>query len=68
MTLTYSFKISKLCGGGEGGTIFTQKKTLQNSTLYLLSKVLYISTGAPKTINFPFVPNGILMDVRCPNI
>ena len=26
------------------------------------------SFGTPKTINFPFVPNGKLIDFRCPNI
>ena len=27
-----------------------------------------LSIGTPKTINFPFVPNGKLMVFRCPNI
>ena len=27
-----------------------------------------LSIGTPKTINFPFVPNGKLMYSRCPNI
>ena len=27
-----------------------------------------LSTGTPKTINFPFVPNGKFMVFRCPNI
>ena len=27
-----------------------------------------LSIGTPKSINFPFVPNGKLMDFRCPNI
>ena len=27
-----------------------------------------LSIGTPKTINFPFVPNGKLMLFRCPNI
>ena len=27
-----------------------------------------INIGTPKTINFPFVPNGKLMIFRCPNI
>ena len=26
-----------------------------------------LSIGTPKTIAFPFVPNGKLMDFRCPN-
>ena len=26
-----------------------------------------LSIGTPKTINFPFVPNGKLMVLRCPN-
>ena len=27
-----------------------------------------LNIGTPKTINFPFVPNGKLMIFRCPNI
>ena len=27
-----------------------------------------LSIGTPKTVNFPFVPNGKLMVFRCPNI
>ena len=27
-----------------------------------------LNMGTPKTINFPFVPNGKLMIFRCPNI
>ena len=40
---------------------FLGKKS-QNWTLKCLS------IGTPKSINFPFVPNGKLMDFRCPNI
>ena len=38
-------------------TIFTIKSTLK-----------CLNIGTPKTINFPFVSNGKLMDFRCPNI
>ena len=27
-----------------------------------------LKIGTPKTINFPFVPNGKLMIFRCPNV
>ena len=34
----------------------------------VISTLKCLSIGTPKSINFPFVPNGKLMDFRCPNI
>ena len=33
-----------------------------------INTLMCLSIGRPKTINFPFVPNGKLMDFRCSNI
>ena len=35
---------------------------------YKLHILKCLNIGTPKTINFPFVPNGKSMDFRCPNI
>ena len=43
---------------GDGGPLATLK--------YITLKSL--NTGTPKTINFPFVPNGKLMIFKCPSI
>ena len=36
-------------------------------TFVPLYTIIYVCFGTPKTINFPFVPNGKLMVYRCPN-
>ena len=44
-------------------------KTVTNSNQSTVTYPLKcLSIGTPKTINFPFVPNGKLIDFRCPNI
>ena len=30
--------------------------------------LIYLSIGTPISTNFPFVPNGKLMALRCPNL
>ena len=35
--------------------------------LFLCFILTRVGNGTPKTINVPFVPNGTLMDFRCPN-
>ena len=60
-------------GGGAGGG----ERERENFGITTLAKpnpcqkpntLKCLSIGTPKTINFPFVPNGKLIDLRCPNI
>ena len=39
-----------------------------NKSVLSRSTVMCLSIGTPKTINFPFVPNGKLIIFRCPKI
>ena len=38
------------------------------SDLFIISTVMCLSIGTPKTINFPFVPNFKLIILKCPKI
>ena len=45
-----------------------RKTTVQQQQLIEKSTLKCLNIGTPKTINFPFVPNGKLMIFGCPNI
>ena len=55
-------QLETMLGCAELQQILTPTKRDKQHTLKCLS------IGTPKTINFPFVPNGKLIDFRCPNI
>ena len=42
--------------------------TFSENIFHIETTLKCLSIGTPKTINFPFVPNGKLMVFRCPNI
>ena len=34
---------------------------------FIVDTLMFLCIGTPKTVNFPFIPNGKLMGFKCPN-
>ena len=62
----FYLQVGNLAARSTGGLQLICSRGYANGGNIITLKCL--SIGTPKTINFPFVPNGKLIDFRCPNI